>query len=192
MKYNDTYFSHPTALVYGDVSIQENSSLWINSVIRAENHKVEIGKYTNIQDFVMIHVGMRTPVKIGDYCSITHRVVIHGATIGDNTLIGIGAIIMDGCQIGDNCIIGSGVCVKEKTKIPSNSIVEGAFGEIIRPRNNYIMNKFNAYMYYQNAIAYTKGNYRRWEEEELKQEGYAKLKEYKEEFDRLFSDNKNT
>lgn len=78
--------------------------------------------------------------------------------------------------------------MKERTKIPNNSIVEGAFGEIVRPRNNYIMNKFNAYMYYQNAKAYSQGNHRRWDEDSLKKEGYQKLKEYKEEFDKLFSE----
>lgn len=170
-------FAHPSALVYGKVEIGKNSSLWPYSVIRAENHYVQIGECTNIQDFVMIHVGMYTPTIIGDFCSIAHRAVIHGATIGNNTLVGIGAIIMDGCEIGDNCIIGAGAFLKEKTKIPSNSVVTGNPARVARTRNNAWANKFNAQMYFENAIAYTQGNHRVWEGEELKSRAGKMLKD---------------
>ena len=177
----DEYYKHDTALVYGEVEIGEGSSLWPYTVIRSENNHVSIGKYTNIQDFVMIHVGSRTPTIIGDYCSITHRSIIHGATIGDNCLIGIGVTIMDGCKIGNNCIISDGAYLKERTVIPDNTIVEGSLGEKRRTRNNYVMNKLNAHMYAKNAVAYNQGNYRVWSEQQTKDDGYALIQRFKEE-----------
>lgn len=110
---HNLYYQHPTALVYGKVSIAGESSLWPYSVIRAEVNEVIIGRRVNIQDFVMIHVGEKHPVIIGDNTSITHRAVIHGAKIGKNCLIGIGATLMDGCEIGDNSIVAPGALVRE-------------------------------------------------------------------------------
>ena len=81
-------------------------SLWPYTVIRAEGFHVRIGRCSNLQDHVMVHVGYRTPTVVGDYCSITHRVVLHGCTIGDNCLIGIGASVMEGAAIGENSIVG--------------------------------------------------------------------------------------
>ena len=88
----------PTARVYGKVEIGENASLWPYAVIRAESCHVRIGGFTNLQDHVMVHVGYGKPTVVGDYCSITHRVVLHGCSIGDNCLIGIGATMMEGAS----------------------------------------------------------------------------------------------
>ena len=183
---NNIAFQHPTALVYGKVKIGEGSSLWPYSVIRSEIQEVIIGKFTNIQDFVMIHIGDRTPTIIGDYCSITHRAVIHGASIGNHCLVGVGAIIMDGCRIGDNSIIAAGAVLPAKTIIPENSIVTTHNGLKIKERNNYIANRFNAEMYYQNALGYVNGNHRVWGEPEFKGQSvefFAKIsKAFKERF----------
>ena len=92
-------FVHPSAQMYGKITIGEGSSVWPNAVMRAENDHISIGRVTNIQDFVMIHVGFDDPTIVGDFCSITHRVTLHGCTIGDHCLIGIGAIIMDGAAV---------------------------------------------------------------------------------------------
>lgn len=178
-------FQHPTALVYGQVTIEEGSSLWAYSVIRSEINEVRIGKYTNIQDFVMIHVGDKTPVVIGDYCSIAHRAVIHGASIGNNCLIGIGAIIMDGCQIGDNSIISAGAYLPAKTIIPKNSIVSGNPASITKERNNYVANRFNAMMYYTNAQHYAKGEYRAWSDPHVQQLARATLAKLSDELKRI-------
>ena len=113
------YFRHSSAQWYGEVVFGEHCSLWCNSVIRSEMYSVSIGAYSNIQDFVMIHVGDRGPSRIGSYCSIAHRAVIHGAAIGDNCLVGVGSILMDGCEVGENSIIGAKVCLPAGTKIPS-------------------------------------------------------------------------
>jgi len=155
-------FIDPSAKVYGRVSMDEGSSLWPYAVIRAEAHEVRIGKMSNIQDFVMIHIGWQTPTIIGDYCSITHHCTLHGCTIGDNVLVGINSTIMDGCVIGDNCIIAGHTFLKEGTVIPDNSIVMGAPGEVTKTRNNFVANRMNALFYHRNALAYQKGDHRAW------------------------------
>lgn len=157
-------YVHDTAHLYGKVTVEEHASIWANVVARAEHKQIVIGAYTNIQDFVMLHIGDRTDTIIGSHCSITHHCTIHGCTIGDNCLIGINATIMDGCVIGDNSIIGGHTFLKEGTIVPPNSIVMGAPGKVTRSQNNFIRNRLNAYAYLKNALAYASGNYRAWDE----------------------------
>lgn len=121
----------PTARVFGAVSAGQGASLWPYTVIRAEHTEVRIGAYTNLQDHVMVHIGYHLPTVIGDYCSITHRVVLHGCTIGDNCLIAIGATIMDGAVIGENSIVAGHAFVREGTIIPPNSIVMGTPAKVV-------------------------------------------------------------
>jgi len=153
-------FIHETALVYGNVSIAEGASLWPYVVIRSEMHHVAIGKRTNIQDFVMIHVGNTTPTVIGANCSITHHCTIHGAEIGDNCLIGINSTLMDGVVIGANSIVAGHSIVTEGTIIPPNSIVAGAPAKVLKTRDNGVANAMNAAFYYENAKAYAAGDHR--------------------------------
>lgn len=160
---DDPAFIHPSALIYGRVSLAEGASMWPYSVIRAENFEIEIGPHTNIQDHVMIHVGYRVGTYIGAYCSITHHCNLHGARIGDNCLIGINATIMDECVIGDNCIIAGGAFLTEKTVIPDNSIVAGMPAKVIRTRNSWVANRFNAVLYHRNAQHYAEGKHQAWE-----------------------------
>ena len=157
---DESAYVHPTSLIYGKAAIGKGASLWPYSVIRAETREVTIGDYTNIQDFVMIHIGDTTGTHIGSHCSITHHCTIHGCTIGDNCLIGINSTIMDGCVIGNNCIIAGHSFLKEGTVIPDNSIVMGTPGKVVRTQNNYARCRMNAYMYYRNAQAYMKGQHR--------------------------------
>ena len=156
-------YVHDSAHLYGKVRIGENASIWVNVVARAEHREIVVSAYTNIQDFVMLHIGDDTPTLIGSHCSITHHCTIHGCTIGDNCLIGIHSTIMDGCVIGDNCIVAGHTFLKEGTVIPPNSIVMGTPGAVTRTRNNFVRNRLNAYLYYRNALAYAKGDYREWE-----------------------------
>ena len=153
-------FIHETALIYGKVYIGEGASLWPYAVIRSEMHEVRIGRRTNIQDFVMIHVGNETPTLIGDNCSITHHCTIHGAEIGDNCLIGINSTLMDGVKIGRNSIVAGHSIVTEGTIIPENSIVAGAPAKVIKTRDSGAANIMNARFYYENALAYAKGDHR--------------------------------
>ncbi len=157
-------FIHPTALMFGKVRVEEGASIWPYVVIRAEGAEVVIGRYVNVQDFVMIHT---TPpalsVVIGEYTSITHHSTIHGARIGKRCLIGINSTLFDGAVIGDNCIIGQHTYVKDRMQIPDNSIVVGSPAKIIRTSNNAIQNSMNAMMYHRNALEFAAGRYRAWD-----------------------------
>ncbi len=155
-------FIHPSAYIYGDVTIREGASVWINVAMRAEMYRIDIGPNTNVQDFVMIHVGDGADTIVGANCSITHHVTLHGCTIGDNCLIGIGATIMDGCVIGEGSIVAGGAFLKERTIIPPHSIVMGAPAKTTRTRDNSAANAFNAFMYRKNAEAFARGEHRVW------------------------------
>ena len=157
---NDPAFIHETALVYGKVAIGRGASLWPYVVIRSEMHEVVIGERTNIQDFVMIHVGNETPTVIGDNCSITHHVTVHGAEVGDNCLIGINATLMDGAKIGANSIVAGHSIVTEGSEFPSNSIIAGSPAKLVKERDNRVANIMNARFYYENALAYASGDHR--------------------------------
>ncbi|WP_448578812.1 gamma carbonic anhydrase family protein [Thermaurantiacus sp.] len=174
---SEAAFVHPSAHVYGRVKAHEGASIWINAAIRAEAAHVEIGRFTNIQDFVMIHTDPGRPVVIGDYCSITHHATIHGSTIGNNVLIGINATIYGGSHIGDNSIVGQHAYVKDGTIVPPNSIVVGSPAKVIRMANNWVANRMNALFYHRNALAYAAGDYRAWEGPEFEAWLAATLKQ---------------
>jgi carbonic anhydrase/acetyltransferase-like protein (isoleucine patch superfamily) len=152
-----------SARIFGSVEIGEHASLWPGAVIRAESHFVRIGRCSNLQDHVMVHVGYRQPTIVGDYCSITHRAVLHGCHIGDNCLIGIGATVMEGVVIGENSIVAGHSFVADGTVIPPNSIVMGTPAKVVRSANNFIANRINARLYQRNAECYARGDYRGWD-----------------------------
>lgn len=160
--YNNPAFIHSSALLYGKIIINEGASIWPHVVIRSEAYEVEIGEKSNIQDFVMIHVGYHCGTIIGRFSTIAHHCTLHGCKIGDYSLIGINSTIMDDCVIGDNCVILGHTFLKEGTIIPDNSVVAGIPGKVIKTMNNYKSNEFNALLYYMNAIEYAKGHYRAW------------------------------
>ncbi|MCK5742223.1 MAG: gamma carbonic anhydrase family protein [Chlorobi bacterium] len=119
--------------IIGNVEIGENSSVWYNSVIRGDVDYIKIGKCTNIQDMCMIHVTNSTyPTNIGDYVSLAHSVSLHGCTIKDNVLVGIGATILDNAVIGSNSMIAAGCLVKEGFVVPEGVLLAGVPGKIIR------------------------------------------------------------
>lgn len=185
---HDPAYIHPSAQIYGKVSIGEGASVWPNVVMRAEMFEISIGAMTNIQDFVMIHVGDRTPTRIGSHCSITHHCTIHGCTIGDNCLIGINATIMDGCVIGDNCIVAGGSFLTEGTVIPDNSIVMGVPGKVKRTQNNWLKNRFNAFMYNRNGKAYAAGDHRGWHGPEFEKAARFTFAELQAEYQQRFGE----
>ena len=125
MQIHDTAFIAPGAVVLGDVTIGENSGIWYNAVVRGDRDSIVIGRESNIQDNAVVHLGSGYPVEIGDHVTIGHGAIIHGCKIGDNTMIGMGAILMNGCKIGKNCIIGAGALVTQNVEIPDNSLVIG-------------------------------------------------------------------
>lgn len=142
-------FIAETADVLGDVTIGEGSSMWYGSVARGDMNYITVGKYTNIQDNATLHVDTNDPLEIGDYTTVGHNAVVHGCKVGNNCLIGMGAVILNGAVIGDNCIIGAGSLITEGAVIPSNSLVMGAPGKVKRElREDEIETvKYNAVRY---------------------------------------------
>lgn len=181
-RFADAEYFHPTARVYGKVEIAEGASLWPYSMIRAESKFVRIGRFTNLQDHVMVHVGYQAPTIVGDYCSITHRVVLHGCTIGDHCLIAIGATVMEGAVIGENSIVGGHAFVPDGMIVPPNSIVMGTPAKVVRTHNNFVGNRINAHLYHRNAQCYARGQHRGWNGPEYE----AAARGWKEEAEREF------
>nr|HDO80067.1 gamma carbonic anhydrase family protein [Candidatus Bathyarchaeota archaeon] len=114
----------PNAFVSGSVELDEGASIFDYAVVRGDFSTIKIGKYSNIQDNCSVHAGV-TPCIIGDYVTVGHGAVVHGATIGNYVIVGINSTVLDGAVIGDRCIIGAGAVVTPNTKIPSNSLVLG-------------------------------------------------------------------
>ncbi len=124
---HETAYVAPTAVVMGDVEIGEESNVWFNTVIRGDVHFIRIGKRTSIQDLTMVHVMRdRYPTVIGDDVTIAHHCCIHGCTIGDRVLVGMGAVILNGATIGDDSIVAAGAVVTERAVFPPNSLIVGA------------------------------------------------------------------
>jgi carbonic anhydrase/acetyltransferase-like protein (isoleucine patch superfamily) len=153
----------PTAQVYGKISIGEGSALWHNAVARAECQEISIGRVSNIQDFVMIHVGYDEPTHIGDFCSITHHTTVHGCTIGDACLVGVNAVIMDGAVIGEGSIVAGGAMVTEGKVFPRHAIIAGVPAKQIGERDSVRVNRMNAWLYHYNAQATRRGEFRAWD-----------------------------
>ncbi|MCP9439986.1 MAG: gamma carbonic anhydrase family protein [Nitrospira sp.] len=127
-------FLEETAVVIGDVVMGEECSVWFHAVIRGDVHYIRIGDRTNVQDLSLLHVTHDTaPLVIGSDVTIGHHVVLHGCTIKDRVLVGMGAIIMDGAVIGEDSIVGAGALVTERTVIPPKSLVLGAPARVKRP-----------------------------------------------------------
>jgi carbonic anhydrase/acetyltransferase-like protein (isoleucine patch superfamily) len=118
--------------VIGDVEIGEGSSIWFGAVLRGDENSIRIGSYTNIQDLVVIHVTERDPVEVGSHVTVGHRAIVHACKIGDNSLIGMGSIVMDGAVIGEYSLIGAGSVVTEGTVIPPGSLAFGVPAKVRR------------------------------------------------------------
>ena len=121
------------AQIIGNVEIGENSSVWYNAVLRGDSNTIRIGKNTNVQDNAVLHVNLKQELTIGDDVTIGHGAIVHGHKIGNNMLIGMGAIILDGVEIGDNCIIGACTLITQNKVIPAGSMVYGSPAKVIRP-----------------------------------------------------------
>lgn len=143
--------------ISGDVKIGKNSSVWFNSVIRGDVNYVRIGENTNIQDLSMLHIsGGRNPLLIGDYITIGHRCIVHGCTVNNNVLIGMGSVILDDAVIGSNSIIAAGSVVKENSVIPENVLIAGVPAKIMREitEEEIIRIRKSAEGYVKNAALY--------------------------------------
>lgn len=126
------YWIAPNATVIGRVVMRKNASIWFNVVARGDNDPITIGENSNIQDGTVLHTDVGVPLTIGNGVTVGHMAMLHGCTIGDNSLIGIGATVLNGAKIGHNCLIGAHALVTEGKEIPDNSMVVGAPGKVIR------------------------------------------------------------
>lgn len=130
---HETAFVAPSADVIGEVSIGSHSSVWFGCVIRGDVYSIEIGERTNIQDGSVLHVTRKkSKLTIGNEVTVGHRACLHGCTIGDRVLVGMGAIVMDDAEIGENCIIGAGSLVPPRMKVPAGSLVVGSPARVKR------------------------------------------------------------
>ena len=122
----------PGAHVIGDVTLAASTSVWFCAVLRGDNEPIQIGEGSNIQEHAMLHTDPGFPLIVSKNCTIGHGAIVHGCTVGDNCLIGMGATILNGAVIGDNCLIGAGALVTEGKEIPAGSLVLGAPARVVR------------------------------------------------------------
>lgn len=120
------------ANLIGQVVLEAAASVWFGSTIRADHEIIRIGAGTNVQENTVMHVDAGFPLTIGEGCTIGHKVMLHGCTIGENTLIGMGATVLNGAKIGKNCLIGACALITEGKEIPDGSLVMGAPGKVVR------------------------------------------------------------
>ena len=147
------------ARVAGNVTLGKGVSVWYNAVIRGDEGPIVVGENTNIQDGAVLHTGIDRLLSIGSGCTIGHNAVVHGCTIGDYVLVGMGSIVMDGARIGNDCIIGAGALVTGKMDAPAGSMLMGAPAKVVRPlrQEEIDMIHEDAEIYLRNAELYRKG-----------------------------------
>lgn len=122
----------PDANVIGNVVLAAKSSVWFGCTLRGDNELISVGAGSNVQENCVFHTDPGCPLTIGENCTIGHKVMLHGCTIGDNSLIGMGATVLNGAKIGKNCLIGAGALITENKVIPDGSLVMGAPGKVVR------------------------------------------------------------
>jgi carbonic anhydrase/acetyltransferase-like protein (isoleucine patch superfamily) len=122
----------PDAVLIGDIYVGRDAGFWFGVVARGDNETITIGADTNVQEHSVMHTDIGFPLKIGMGCTIGHRAMLHGCTIGDNSLIGMGAIVLNGARIGKNSLVGAGALVTEGKEFPDNSLIVGAPARVVR------------------------------------------------------------
>jgi carbonic anhydrase/acetyltransferase-like protein (isoleucine patch superfamily) len=126
------YWIAPTATLIGKVRLKTDASVWFGAVLRGDNEWIELGERSQIQDNATLHTDPGFPLTIGPDCVIGHNVILHGCTIGANSLIGMGAILLNGARIGENCLVGAGALITEGKSFPDQSLIVGAPARAVR------------------------------------------------------------
>lgn len=125
-------FVAPGACIIGRVTIKEGSSVWFNTVLRADINEINIGKFTNIQDNAVVHVDPGFPTVVGDFVLVGHRAILHGCTVADGALIGMGAVLLDGARVGEGALVAAGAVVREGDEVPAGTLAAGTPARVIR------------------------------------------------------------
>ncbi|MEX1166911.1 MAG: gamma carbonic anhydrase family protein [Hydrogenophaga sp.] len=149
----DTAWVADSAQVIGHVSLAEDSSVWFGVTVRGDTSTISIGKGSNIQDGSVLHADVGMPLVVGENVTVGHKVMLHGCTIGDESLIGIGAIVLNGAKIGKNCLVGAGALVTEGKEFPDGSMIIGSPAKAVRqltPEQMYGL-RMSAKHYVENA-----------------------------------------
>ncbi len=149
----------PDATLIGKVYLGENVSIWFGSVLRGDNELIHIGRNTNVQEHTVMHTDMGYPLTIGEGCTIGHRAMLHGCTIGENSLIGIGAIVLNGARIGKNSLVGAGALITERKEFPDNSLIVGSPARVVRTLDEAAIEqlRLSAAHYVENGKRFMRG-----------------------------------
>ena len=153
------FYVADNAQLIGRVRLKNDSSVWFGAVLRGDNEWIELGERSQIQDNCVLHTDPGFPLTIGSNCVIGHLVMLHGCTIGDNTLIGMGAVLLNGSKIGNNSLVGAGAVVTERKTFPDNSLIVGAPARVIRALKpaGVDMIRGGADIYVQRSKQYARG-----------------------------------
>lgn len=149
----------PDAKIIGRVVLEQKASVWFGAVLRGDNEEIRIGQGSNVQDLCVLHTDPGKPLSIGKDCTIGHRAILHGCTIGDNALVGMGATVLNGAIIGPGALIGAGALVSEGKEIPAGALVLGAPGRVVRILDEaaQLQLRDGALQYQANADRFRKG-----------------------------------
>jgi carbonic anhydrase/acetyltransferase-like protein (isoleucine patch superfamily) len=149
----------PGAHVIGKVTLAPGSSVWFGTTIRGDNERISLGENTNVQENCVLHTDMGFPLEIGAGVTVGHKAMLHGCTIGENSLIGMGATVLNGARIGRDCLIGAGALITEGKEIPDGSLVMGVPGKVIRQLDKAAIAKLrqSALNYRDNAVRFRSG-----------------------------------
>lgn len=156
---SNDYWVAPDANLIGKVSLEAGASVWFGCTLRGDNERIVVGAGSNIQENCVLHTDMGYPLTIGADCTIGHKAMLHGCTIGDGSLIGMGATVLNGAVIGKGCLIGAGALITEGKQIPDGSLVMGAPGKVVRPLDQEAIDALlrAAEHYQQNFRRYRQG-----------------------------------
>jgi carbonic anhydrase/acetyltransferase-like protein (isoleucine patch superfamily) len=154
-----TFWIAPDAHVIGKVTLARDVGIWFGAVLRGDNEPIVIGERSNVQEHAVLHTDIGYPLSVGRGCTIGHRAILHGCTVGDNTLIGMGAIILNGAKIGSNCLVGAGALVTEGKEFPDNALIVGTPAKAIRTLDEIVINRLmlSAETYVRNWKRYAAG-----------------------------------
>jgi len=155
----DDYWVAETAVLIGRIRLKRQTSVWFGAVLRGDNEWIELGEGSQIQDNCTLHTDPGYPMVIGKNCVIGHQVMLHGCTIGDNSLIGMNAVVLNGAKIGNNCLVGAGALVTEGKSFPDNSMIVGSPARAIRTLDDKMIAMISgaANHYVKRSQEYAKG-----------------------------------